>query len=168
MNHNQLLTLPDQLPGNPQLVQFNLSHNRLEHLPNWILACETLTSLNISYNKIACWDFNNMGIHIRRLNLRGNCIAMLHTSQNALFGLEELDLSHNLIKHLADDFFPMLTGIRRLELDNNQLQHLPSTILNLPHCFINLDENPLVSPPLKVCERSIVAIQKWFAERLAH
>lgn len=168
LSNNELLALPDQLPGNPKLVQFNLSHNRLEHLPNWLLSCETLTSLNISYNQIACWDFNNMGIHIRRLNLRGNCIAMLYTSQNTLFGLEELDLSHNLIKHLADDFFPMLTGIRRLELDNNQLQQLPSTILNLPHCFINLEENPLVSPPLEVCERSIVAIQKWFAERLAH
>jgi internalin A len=91
-------------------------------------------------------------------------LTTLPSEIGQLSNLETLNLSDNSLRSVPTEI-GLLENLRLLSLDNNQLQHLPSEIGNLHltcrGCYLNLAENPLISPPPEVVEQGTAAVLEY-------
>lgn len=162
-----------------QLRILNLSNNLLTSFPQEILAFRNLEVLMLSQNKIAGPMPEELPLSIPNLNtlrISANLITELPATMSnwrkmkslvlgSVFGgnliesipedcisampLEELDLSHNQIKSLPEDFAEGANLLVNLNLSDNQLETLPRSIglfRNLKS--LNVSKNHLTSLPI--------------------
>lgn len=94
---------------------------------------------------------------LRYLNLSRNRISKCSSLRN-LNALNFLDLSHNSLKVLPDDFLVGAHQIKHLNLSHNALMHIPQQMFSLATLLdLNLSHNAIVNLPDRVCE--LVAIR---------
>jgi Leucine-rich repeat (LRR) protein len=162
-----------------QLRILNLSNNLLTSFPHEILAFRNLEVLMLSQNKISGPMPEELPLSIpnlKTLRISANLITELPVTISnwrkmkslvlgSVFGgnliesipegcisampLEELDLSHNQLKNLPEDFAEGANLLVNLNLSDNQLETLPRSIglfRNLKS--LNLSKNHLTSLPI--------------------
>jgi hypothetical protein len=118
------------------------------------------------------------------LYLEGNCLQELPDDLFVrLPHLKWLDLRHNQLTEIPDQGLAQHAALRSLLLSNNQIRLLPAelgkttcssliTSINASPgqvktlSALNLDGNPLESPPLDVVKRGLKAIQEYFLNAL--
>ncbi|CAO3627160.1 unnamed protein product [Cunninghamella blakesleeana] len=171
--NNHLSDLPSNLSLLKQLTVLQLSLNRFEKIPDIIFELSNLRELNMSKNQISVipdtignlnhlenLDFSENQIgpslpntmaqltNLRKLDLGHNkltCFPLMILSNWSQ--LHDLILSHNRISHFQEDEDTVykLPSLIRLELRNNNLQHL-SWNIELPKLKeIFLTDNRLIS-----------------------
>ncbi len=165
LGNNQLQSLPQSMPN---VVQIDLSGNRFSQFPAVLAQLEQLQTINLGSNRLR--EFPKLSFPaLKELHLSGNKVAAgllsaaflpklekLYLSRNGLHkfeiqgafsSLDTLDLAHNQLAALPDDW-SVTPFLRHLYLSNNQLTHLPST---LSQCSwlktLQLARNKLSSSP---------------------
>ncbi len=96
---------------------------------------------------------------------------------NELVNLQDINLSSNQLTDVS--FLKNLKSIQSLDLQGNKIETLPENIFdtNMEICFetetarygfMNLNNNPLKSPPIYIAQRGKTAIKKYFQEGEAY
>ena len=147
-----------------------------------------LTGLYMSRCDLTCLpeDLDQM-VNLEVLILSGNSLSHLCHSLKNMTKLRKVYLNDNPFECLEDEFpFDILLNIEYLKLTNttmktlpgaigqrvkiktiwlqeNNLECLPWEFCNLPSdAYVNLDGNPLSSPPLDVCRSGMPSIKSYF------
>ena len=137
-----LICLPEDLNRILNLEVLILSDNSLSHL---------------------CGALKNM-TKLRKVWLDNNPFQCLEDEFpfDTLVNIEYLDLANTNMKTLPGAIGGMVK-IKYIHLQENKLKRLPKEFCNLPSgLYVNLDGNPISSPPLDVCESGMPSIKSYF------
>ena len=184
--------LPREIGYLYRLRVLNLDVNTLTFLPKEISDLNNLECLTVSCNRLQTlpWSFKKL-THLQSLHLASNSFEAFPLVICHMVSLTFLDLSCNQIgrlppmlsrvKHLRtlmlfnnkiDDWPDALCDLLELHtlwLGQNQLAYLPTRFRQLKELdwasysvSSNIDDNPLISPPLNVCQKGIQAIGEFW------
>lgn len=131
INHNNLVSLDNELPDNSHLKMILAKSNHLTHLPQNFKTFEWLDSLYLEKNELK--SFDGLLMHATRL--------------------QRLYASENLIDYLAEDEFLEAENIDEIQLNHNKITSLNSSLLNIRHLRVaNFSDNLLTTFSLKEVE----------------
>ncbi|XP_041968911.1 leucine-rich repeat and calponin homology domain-containing protein isoform X2 [Aricia agestis] len=183
LSKNRFSELPEEVTTYIYLEKLLVSQNIIRSIPETVGGLQSLTYLDLSCNQLTELPREVCSMPLQVLLLPDNMLASLPKEIGRMTTLAELDASNNRLTQV-----PMTlgdcSGLRCLNLSNNQLGLLPLqiTYLKLEHldvscnCIsslplelrnmatiitLNLDNNPLVSPPTTICMRGRVHIFKY-------
>lgn len=192
LGSNLLETLPDSIGLLYNLKILDVSGNKLSALPDSICQCRSLVELNAGFNRLSYLP-TNIGfelVNLQKLSIPLNKIRSLPTSIGEMRSLRYLDAHFNelnglplsigkltnleifdLSKNFSDltelpETFGDLINLKELDLSNNQLHALPDSFGRLDNLTkLNVDENPLVIPPMEVVKKGVEAVKEFMAKR---
>ncbi|XP_076547355.1 uncharacterized protein LOC143305933 [Osmia lignaria lignaria] len=129
LSRNKIKTFPvDIFKPSPKLEELFLSHNQFPSVPN-ICSLNYLRQLDLSYNNIGVVAKNDLcggsNHQLHTLLLRGNHITEVDTEiYTQLKYLKKLDLSDNLILHLPVTLIHRARSLQTLLLRNNNIENI--------------------------------------------
>ncbi|OQV21317.1 Relaxin receptor 1 [Hypsibius exemplaris] len=130
----------------PDLRHLDFRKNSISGLNNRAFnGLSNLRRLWLGQNGIQSWEphsFNNS--KLRWLDLKANRITLEAGMFSKLNSLYYLDISSNLIEHIAENTFEATPQLEELSLANNSLVELPENVFAPLHYlqFLNLSNNP--------------------------
>jgi Leucine-rich repeat (LRR) protein len=127
---NQLEDLNGMLQTQVQLRALNISGNRLSWF-DYAFVPPSVVTLDIAFNRVdALGNYYNLldNYGLRVLRASGNRIREL-TPSSVLASVEEVDLSDNLVEHVADGTFVGKYSLRTVSLEGNRLRTLSEKAL---------------------------------------
>ncbi|KAH6815164.1 plant intracellular ras group-related LRR 3 [Perilla frutescens var. frutescens] len=192
VSSNLLETLPDAIGLLVNLKILNVSSNKLKKLPESLAGCRSLIELDAGFNDLMFLP-TNIGfglVNLQKLSLHLNKLKAFPNSICEMKSLRNLDAHFNSIHCLpraigrlaklevlivSSNFTDLtevpesigdLINLRELDLSNNQIRVIPDTIYQLENLTkLNVDQNPLVIPPLEVVNRGVQAIKEFMMKR---
>ncbi|XP_005167701.1 leucine-rich repeat and calponin homology domain-containing protein 1 isoform X7 [Danio rerio] len=185
LSKNRLIDVPSEVCHLVSLETLNLYHNCIKSIPDTIISLQSLTCLNISRNQLSVLPACVCGLPLRVLNASNNKLNALPESIGQLTNLMELDVSCNEITALPRQIV-QLKSLRELNVHRNLLCVLPEDLADLPLvkfdfccnkvstipvCYrkmtqlqsLQLENNPLQSPPAQICMKGKIHIFKYLA-----
>ncbi|XP_013391845.1 malignant fibrous histiocytoma-amplified sequence 1 homolog [Lingula anatina] len=173
LNGNQITEIPQDIKDLVSLKELDLSGNQITAIPDGIVHLVALCKLYFAHNAICdimpvCQsELSNIEI----LSFHENALRRIPGEIGNLFKLRELYMGGNKLTELPDEVCH-LSLLRTLDLSKNKLSHLPEMFDQLKHLLekdiikrgLSLDENPLIQPPMSVCERGIEAIHRYLRD----
>ncbi|XP_059417924.1 leucine-rich repeat and calponin homology domain-containing protein 1-like isoform X4 [Carassius carassius] len=185
LSKNRLIDIPSEVCHLVSLETLNLYHNCIRSIPDSIISLQSLTCLNISRNQLSVLPACVCGLPLRVLNASNNKLNALPESIGQLTNLMELDVSCNEITALPRHI-GQLRALRELNVHRNLLCVLPEDLAELPLvkfdfscnkvstipvCYrkmaqlqsLQLENNPLQSPPAQICMKGMIHIFKYLA-----
>ncbi|XP_013415104.1 malignant fibrous histiocytoma-amplified sequence 1 homolog [Lingula anatina] len=173
LNGNQITEIPQDIKDLVSLKELDLSGNQITAIPDGIVHLVALCKLYCAHNAICdimpiCQsELSNIEI----LSFHENALRRIPGEIGNLFKLRELYMGGNKLTELPDEVCH-LSLLRTLDLSKNKLRHLPEMFDQLKHLLekdiikrgLSLDENPLIQPPVSVCERGIEAIHRYLRD----
>ncbi|XP_036431966.1 leucine-rich repeat and calponin homology domain-containing protein 1 isoform X3 [Colossoma macropomum] len=183
LSKNRLTDVPPEVVHLVSLETLNLYHNCIRSIPDSIIGLQSLTSLNISRNQLSVLPACVCGLPLRVLNASNNKLNALPESLGQLSSLMELDVSCNEVTALPRHI-GRLKALRELNVRRNLICVLPEDLADLPLvkfdfscnkvstipvCYrkmtqlqsLQLENNPLQSPPAQICIKGKVHIFKY-------
>lgn len=150
-------------------MELDASYNSLTILPKNIgYGLANLEKMNVSLNKICILPISICEIKsLRYLDVHFNQLHSLPPAIGMLTNLEFLNASSNFndLKYLPETICD-LANLKELDLSNNQIHVLPDAFYQLESlCKLNLDQNPLVIPPVEVGEDGAEAVKQFMVKR---
>jgi Leucine-rich repeat (LRR) protein len=145
LSGNRLSKLPRTLALAPQLSVLSLNDNMLSELPEeW--GKFALDYFNLSQNRFTSFPKEIWNIQIHRLEMANNEITEIPPELASESGLEELDLSGNLITTIPD---LSQTHLTQLQLSNNRIKSFPADKRAFPATLreLNLSRNEITEVP---------------------
>lgn len=154
---------------NRSLIELDAGFNDLMFLPKNIgYGLVNLEKLCLHLNKLK--TFPNSICEMKSLKILDAHFNSLHSLPHAIGKLTELEVL-NVSSNFTDlveipDSIGDLLNLRELDVSNNQIRVFPDTIYQLEHLTkLNLDQNPLVIPPIDVVDRGLQAIKEYMVKR---
>jgi internalin A len=152
------------------LSSLDLSDNKLSDV-SFLKELKGLASLDLSSNKLSDVSFLKELKGLTSLDLSDNKLSDV-SFLKGLKGLTSLDLHGNNLSDFS--FLKELKGLAEVNLSNNEVKAFEPWLvekgLNIridsrfKTACINLDGNPLESPPLEVVKQGNTAIRKYFID----
>ncbi|CAF3320775.1 unnamed protein product [Rotaria socialis] len=155
LSHNKIELHPNECIYLKTIIELDLGHNQIEHVPNEFIQCVNLRSLNIAFNQLHAFpkiilqlrSLNKLVINhskfqhlttkdlfdkyfYRTINILNLSSNHLQTNLHELTGLKaltSLDLSHNQLLEIDEDF-KLLSCLKILKLNNNRFSSFPSCL----------------------------------------
>ena len=154
---------------NRSLIELDAGFNDLMFLPKNIgYGLVNLEKLSVHLNKLKA--FPNSLCEMKSLKSLDAHFNSLHSLPHAIGKLTELEVL-NVSSNFTDlvevpDSVGDLLNLRELDVSNNQIRVIPDTIYQLEHLTkLNLDQNPLVIPPIDVMNKGLQAIKEYMVQR---
>ncbi|XP_069746376.1 leucine-rich repeat and calponin homology domain-containing protein 1 isoform X2 [Narcine bancroftii] len=183
LSKNRLSEIPLELCHFFSLEMLNLYHNCIKVIPDAAVNLQALTSLNLSRNQLSALPLCICALPLKVLVISNNKLVSLPEDIGQLKCLMELDVSCNELTALPQQM-GYLQSLRELNVRRNYLQILPeeladlplvklyfscNRIVSIPICYrkmkhlqiIEMDNNPLQSPPAQFCIKGKVHIFKY-------
>ncbi|XP_039601184.1 leucine-rich repeat and calponin homology domain-containing protein 1 isoform X5 [Polypterus senegalus] len=185
LSKNRLTEIPIEVCNFVSLEVLNLYHNCIKVIPDAIASLQMLTYLNLSRNQLSALPVCLCGLPLKVLIASNNKLCTLPEELGQLKDLMELDISCNEITALPQQI-GQLRSLRELNIRRNYIKVLPEDLAHLPLvkfdfscnkveviplCFrkmtnlqiLQLDNNPLQSPPAQICIKGKVHIFKYLS-----
>ncbi|CAF1010484.1 unnamed protein product [Rotaria sordida] len=165
---NALTSLPDAICELKYLECLTVSCNKLQTLPLSFKKLIRLESLHLASNHFQAFPLVICQMEsLKFLDLSCNQIVILPPTLSKLKYLRTLLLYNNKINEWPDALCDLIE-LRTLWLGKNELKRLPIHFGQLKHLdwsnyplSSNINDNPLMSPPLNVCQLGIQAIRDY-------
>ena len=131
LEQNCLSDLPESFGSLPNLTQVNLSTNNLTTIPKALRNCNQMECINLgsNYLKFDREKFPSEWRALEILSLEGCRLKELSQSIDQLTNLKALVLKDNDLRALPD--MKDLVDLNYLQLSNNPLVEIPTTLLTL-------------------------------------
>lgn len=194
LQYTQLSALPAEIGLLQNLEYLEAYGTGITALPDEIGNMKRLRSLNPTQTKLIFIPKSISALHsLDTLILRASRLRALPEELGALANLTYLDISHNEVEHLPSSI-GKLTKLQRLEMSHNRLTRIPSEIgqlkklmtLNMAHnsltvlpaelgrlngldsnrFYMDIEENPLLSPPPAITTQGTAAIASYLRGQL--
>lgn len=131
LSHNQLSSLPDDLPRLHKLRVIFCSNNQFTRLPEVLGRCTRLTMTGFKSNQIREVPASALGVSLRWLILTDNQIEALPASIGLCHSMQKLMLSGNRLTQLPDALAEC-SHLELLRIAANRLESLPDFLFELP------------------------------------
>lgn len=153
---NNLDELPDDFYKLSKLENLNLNGNKFKKVPSIIFILSSIKNISLKDNKIKNFSkaefsnllkiekidisFNKLGnlptldivdAKSTEINLSGNLFTSFPKQLKVSSKIKRLNLSNNNIAKFGEDDFEEFISLEHLDLSNNQISYLPSSIGNL-------------------------------------
>lgn len=151
-----------------RLEVLHCAQNRITKLPPTLRNMRHLRNVDFSGNRLASIPPDLLQLHrMEVLNLSRNNISRVPTIQ--LKGIRRrpmnVDLSDNQLVRFPEQ---LLSLSRKIDLCRNQITKIPVTVTKLcsedDDKVIEIEDNPLTSPPADICQCGTRAILRYFYE----
>ncbi|XP_066268040.1 malignant fibrous histiocytoma-amplified sequence 1 homolog [Branchiostoma lanceolatum] len=171
------------------LLDIDLRNNELDHIPQVLCLLPSLTTLVLKKNKIGTISKDVKSCKkLELLNISANMLKELPSHLFCLPKLIMIDASNNqitsvsalrkgdssvvavifLVENGLSDFPEALIDmetLRNVDLSNNEIKVIPQTIMAMTKdVTLKLQDNPIIDPPLQVCQGGIQAIQAFYED----
>ncbi|PAA86714.1 hypothetical protein BOX15_Mlig005145g1 [Macrostomum lignano] len=163
-SHNLLKSLPDEFDQLQNLLQLDLSYNCLTVLPKALCRLQKLQVLIICNNKLSslpddCGDLVSLVV----LDASNNKIQSASARLVNLKALRIFKLRNNALQSVPEEWCHL--RLHCLDLSVNQLTNLPPAYSEMRPGLtqLNLELNPMQSPPPHVCCRGPSHVLKFLA-----
>ncbi|XP_022945230.1 plant intracellular Ras-group-related LRR protein 3-like [Cucurbita moschata] len=194
ISSNLLESIPDSIGLLVNLKVMNVTGNKLYTLPETLTGCSSLVELDASFNDLRSLPINiGYGlINLERLSIQLNKICYLPASICQLKSLRYFDAHFNQLHALPPDIGRLtnlevlilsgnfynftevpesicdLCNLRELDLSDNQIRALPDRFGRLEKLLkLNMDQNPLVIPPMTIVDKGSQAVKDYMDMRWA-
>ena len=147
------------------LVFIDLSRNQLNRLPTSICQLTSLEILLLNNNQIdrIPEEINSLK-NLIELDVSCNYITNIPYQIGDVISLRSLDLRKNCLKDIVIEisFLPLV----HLVLSSNKIASVPIEFIFMNSLvYLNLEGNPLISPPLNICARGKYHIFRYLYEK---
>lgn len=152
LSKNDLVALPSEVTGLPDLYSLNVGVNRIRALPENIGRLSKLCDLDLSHNKLSSLPESFSGLRsLLGLRLDHNKLQALPTDFALLDKLQVLSVSNNMLTgvNALPPQMGILKELRELNLSNNQIESVPEVWNEMFKTLrrANLSSNHLVGLP---------------------
>ncbi|XP_077994305.1 uncharacterized protein LOC144448030 [Glandiceps talaboti] len=190
MSSNKLSTISPDIDQCTKLETLVLSENQLEEIPSTLWTLQQLTDLKVRDNKLStispdidqCTKLETLVLSENQLEEIPSTLwtlkqlTYLYMDSNQLTQLTGLprsngaglrfvtyDLSDNRLTNDALEVLGTFKDLASLEIGQNAISRIPPRFtLELPMLMIlNITENPMVYPPVEVCNDGLDAIRQY-------
>lgn len=166
---NNISLIPTELGDLVNLEKLTLTNNKLTCLPSSFTKLKKLTSLHLANNSFEHFPIVICSLtNLKFLDFSNNQLTILPDQIGDLKYLEILLLFNNLLEGIPDTLCD-LKNLKTLWLGDNFIRKLPQAICNLKNLdwehsqlSSNVNGNPLVDPPLDVCNKGVKAIASYY------
>ncbi len=169
LKKNQIKVIPSSLGRLKELTELHVDSNELCGIPETIHLCKKLEVFTASHNKIATIVHAITDLpRLKTLDLGSNEIKNIPNFVGDMDQLVRLSISNNQINLLEEDCFcpKLCSRLQILEINDNNVEVLPGSFGKLKCLrFLDLNRNPLISPPMALGSEGIEAIIKYCAAR---
>ena len=131
LSHNQLSSLPDNLPQLYNLKVIFLTNNQFEVVPEVLARCPRLSMISFKSNHLTTLSATALPPQTRWLILTNNQLTTLPGSLGKLSKLQKLMLTGNRLQTLPEELSACL-NLELIRIAANQLSALPRWLLALP------------------------------------
>jgi len=176
---NQLTSIPPEIGQLTHLQTLYLGANQLTSIPSEIGQLTNLRLLNLDKNQLTTIppEIGQL-VNLQGLYVFDNRLIAIPPEIGQLTYLQYLGLSQNQLTSIPSEI-GQLINLQLLALNANQLHHLPIELGNLnlsctgcyfnldgydfpcPNCRLQVDDNPLISPPPEVVEQGAAAVLEY-------
>jgi internalin A len=172
LGDNQLKTVPDTIAQLQNLTSLNLGDNQLKTVPDAIAQLQNLTSLNLGGNDFTTIPDSIIQLpNLTSLDLSFNDLTTIPNTITQLKNLTELQLDGNKFTAVPEVLYELSTleslsfANYGLSEDRNQIKEISSKILRLENLqSLDLDDNPIETPPPEVVRQGVDAIRNYFRQ----
>ena len=172
LNGNEILKLPKEIGYLKNLQRLYLFGNQLKKLPDTIGKLALLRHLSVGNNRLNYLPDSICNlVNLEVLSLHDNDLTTMPKEIGNLKRLKRLSLGNNNLSHITHTICN-LPNILRLGLENNQIKKLPKQLFenqfdqilwsNPFDKGIDIDKNPLKSPPLEISKKGLADILEYF------
>ncbi|KAH0618507.1 hypothetical protein JD844_017783 [Phrynosoma platyrhinos] len=194
-SEKQAAVIPDEVLnaiGNNPVTTVNFSKNHLTEIPARIVELkETVCDINFSFNKLSSISLELCMLYrLTHLDIRNNCLISLPDEMEALGKLQIINLAFNRFKVLPDVLYriPTLEAIllgnnqvgsldplqlkkldrlSTLDLQNNDLLHVPPELGNcISLRTLLLEGNPFRTPRATILAKGTDAVLEYLRSRI--
>lgn len=160
LGHNDLQNVPETIGNLPCLQILYLCGNKIETVPDSLGTLTALTILYLNKNNLKTIPSLEHLTSLESLYLQENGLSSLPISIGNLGLLKVLNLGGNSLRLLPDTIIGC-TRLEDLNLENNQLEKLPSRLDSLSLKLLNISGNPV----LETDEESIQMLKRLYVEK---
>jgi len=141
----------------------DLSSLNLQEVPIELKAALHLKRINLSFNKIEVLpDWFSEFVNLENLDFRGNNLSRLIPDMRKLGNLTTLNLRNNLFQEIPIEMRE-LNKLFFVSFSSNQISVVPEWFFKIPN--VNIEDNPIIDPPIEIYSRGHEAIANYFKER---
>eukprot|EP00058_Branchiostoma_floridae_P007488 XP_002592976.1 hypothetical protein BRAFLDRAFT_65562 [Branchiostoma floridae] len=166
LSDNELVDLPLAVCFLPSLKKLDMKQNNMGKISENIKRCSTLSYLDVSANRLKEIPSYVIGLpKLVEIRASDNQISSVSSPQNdELSVMEVLALADNAISNFPEVLMRM-PQLRDVDLRNNEIKLIPQSIRDMPKDVrLNLQDNPIVEPPLEVCQAGVHAIGAFYED----
>ena len=166
---NNISIIPVEIGELVNLEKLTCTNNKISCLPSSFQKLQKLTSLHLANNSFEHFPIIVCSlINLKFLDFSNNEITAIPDQISDLKYLEVFLLFHNLLEAIPDTLCT-ITKLKTLWLGDNRMRKLPASIVNLKYLdwdtsqlSSNVNGNPLVDPPIEICEKGVRAIGNYY------
>ncbi|XP_047340058.1 plant intracellular Ras-group-related LRR protein 6-like [Impatiens glandulifera] len=190
---NELKSLPNSIGCLSKLKILNISCNLISSFPKTIENCKSLEELTANFNLLNKLP-DTIGFELtklKKLSINSNKLIFLPYSTCHLTNLRLLDARLNHLHSLPDDLenlvnleilnvsqnfqylqtlpysIGLLLSLKELDVSYNNITQLPDSIACIKKLQrLSVEGNPLVSPPMNVCEKGLHEVQQYLGQKM--
>ncbi|XP_078614613.1 uncharacterized protein LOC144883821 isoform X2 [Branchiostoma floridae x Branchiostoma japonicum] len=166
LSNNELDDVPLVLCFLPSLKKLDLKQNKISSLSENMKSCKSLSFLDMSHNMLKEMPSHVFGLpELRVLDVSNNqitTVSSLRKEESSL--VEEFTLAENGLSQFPEVFIQM-KKLKKVDLRRNKIKEIPESIMGMAKDVkLQVQGNPIVDPPLQVCQAGLVAIQAFYED----
>ncbi|XP_066268008.1 malignant fibrous histiocytoma-amplified sequence 1 homolog [Branchiostoma lanceolatum] len=166
LSNNELVNLPLAICFLPSLEKLDMKQNKMRKISENIKRCSTLCFLDVSANRLKEIPSHVLGlpklVEIRASNNQISSVNSLQKEEPSL--VEIMILADNALANFPEVLIRM-PNLRDVDLSNNEIKLIPQSIRHMHEDVrLNLQDNPIVDPPLEVCQAGVQAIGAFYED----
>jgi small GTP-binding protein len=167
----KLRTLPSEIGKLSNIEELYINLNMLTSIPPEIGKLANLKKLYVNSNRLKSIppEIGNL-ISLEEFFISNNELNFIPQEIGNLTELKTLDLHDNRITILPSEI-KNLKKLKRLDLQRNRLSKIPEEVFDLSMPIgwnttkgLDVDNNPLTSPPIEVFKQGVGAVRAYFKE----
>ncbi|XP_078614609.1 uncharacterized protein LOC144883820 [Branchiostoma floridae x Branchiostoma japonicum] len=166
LSSNELDDMPLALCFLTSLEKLDLKQNKISTLSENVKSCKSLAFLDVSGNKLKDIPSHVIELpkllEIRASNNQINSFSSLRKDNPSV--VEVIALAKNGLSHFPE-VLTQMGKLKKVDLSNNDIKVIPQSVMDMPkNVRLDLRDNPIIDPPLQVCQAGLQAIQAFYED----